>query len=179
MESLHALDLGVLYFVGSLHRPWLDPLALSCTRLGDRPVLAAVVLAAAGVFLLLRRGRFALVLAAAALLGLCVEQLTKQLVGRPRPQVRWALVPAPGGPSFPSGHTLCATAVYVCLGLLAGRLLGPPWGRIPVALGVTLALLVGFTRPYLGVHYPLDVLGGWLAGLACALLGAGLAGEPA
>jgi undecaprenyl-diphosphatase len=44
--------------------------------------------------------------------------------------------------------------------------------------GVGLSLLIGLTRPYLGVHYPLDVLSGWTAGLACALVDSAL-GEPA
>jgi undecaprenyl-diphosphatase len=176
METPHAYDLGMLYFFGSLHRPWLDPIARTFTHLGDYPVLIGVVLVAAGVFLLLRQRRLALVVVVTALLSLGVEWGVKLVVQRPRPEVTWALIPVPHEPSFPSGHALCSLAIYGCIGLLAARLISPRWRKLPVALGVGLGVLVGLTRPYLGVHYPLDVLGGWIAGLACALLGSTLAG---
>jgi undecaprenyl-diphosphatase len=60
---------------------------------------------------------------------------------------------------------ICGTAA-----LLTARRLRRRWvGAILVVLGISMALLIGLSRPYLGVHWPTDVLGGWCAGLACAL----------
>ena len=93
----------------------------------------------------------------------------KELVGRPRPQF------ADGGArygslSFPSGHSSgVATLVTVAL-VLAWPLLTPAARRWAVVAGAALALLVGLTRVWLGVHFPSDVLGGWCLGLAWTLL---------
>jgi undecaprenyl-diphosphatase len=66
-------------------------------------------------------------------------------------------------------------AVFACITLLISQSFTSRWRLVPIAVGIGLALLVGLTRPYLGVHYPLDVLAGWIAGLGCALLVSGLA----
>ena len=61
--------------------------------------------------------------------------------------------------------------VYAALALTLGRRLRRRWFRaLALALGVALPLLIGFSRVYLGVHYPTDVLAGWAAGSALALL---------
>src|SRR5947209_19864947 len=114
METLLGFDLGLLYFFGSLHRPWLDPLVRTLTHLGDYPVMIGVVLAAAGAFLLLRQPRLAGIVVLVALLALGVEWTAKLIVQRPRPEVAWRLIRLPNEPSFPSGHSLCAMAIYGC-----------------------------------------------------------------
>jgi membrane-associated phospholipid phosphatase len=101
--------------------------------------------------------------------------LLKNLVGRVRPAY------AQGGAqldtlSYPSGHSSgIATLVAVGL-LLAWPLLAPLARRWWVLAGVALALLVGLTRMWLGVHYPSDVLGGWSLGIAWTLVTALLFG---
>lgn len=98
-----------------------------------------------------------------ALAALLVNGILKPAVDRERPFVRDPAVrlvgPAPSGPSFPSGHAASAVAGAVGLGLLW------PAGR---ALAWTIAGLILFSRLYLGVHYPTDVLVGGLVGWACA-----------
>jgi undecaprenyl-diphosphatase len=87
----------------------------------------------------------------------------KALFARPRPEVfdhldyTWDL-------SFPSGHSAQNACLYLLLALLVHR-------RIAWA-GVPLAILIGLSRVVLGVHWPSDVLAGWLEGAAFALLGA-------
>src|SRR5262249_6964713 len=124
---------------------------------------------------LLRRRRLAVVFALTALGGWGVSESTKFLVGRKRPTVVAHLVALPTNDSFPSGHALCSMAIYGCLGLLLARVVPRKLCWLPPALGILLALAIGLTRPYLGVHYPSDVLAGWIAGLGCALIGAALA----
>ena len=122
-----------------------------------------------------RRFRLALIVAVVIVVATLFTDLVKDYVARPRPPGE-PLVSA-SGYSFPSGHTLNSTATY---GLLAVVAL---WSRLPLAIrraaviaGVTLPILVGLSRIALGVHYPTDVLGGWLAGVAFVALAATLIG---
>ncbi len=177
MEALEAHDLGMMYFFGSLHRPWLDPVVIHFTDLGEFPLLAVVVVAAMGWFLRIRRARFAGIIVLVSLFSYGMQWSTKLIVERPRPNVAWRLIELPQNPSFPSGHALCSMAIYGCIGLLLSREVAARRQEAVIAAGVCMAVLIGLTRIYLGVHYPLDVLGGWTAGLACAVLGAAMAGE--
>jgi undecaprenyl-diphosphatase len=167
-------DLGALYWVGSWHRPWLDPVVIQLTLLGDLTVLTTVVLAVSGLYVLRRRPVRAAALAGAGVLAWALERGAKVLVGRQRPSVAWRLVELPNEPGFPSGHALCSMAIYGALALILARSLRRPVARgLVVGAGLGLAVLIGLTRIYLGVHYPIDVLAGWTAGLACALLARG------
>jgi undecaprenyl-diphosphatase len=120
---------------------------------------------ALGLVLAVARRRpepFLWTLAAFAVADLAARWL-QGVVGRDRPPVRYpephALVGVPHSGSFPSGH---ATTSFACAGVLAW--LAPrfaPWLYL-------LAAAIAFSRVYVGVHYPLDVLGGALLGLAIA-----------
>jgi undecaprenyl-diphosphatase len=122
-------------------------------------------------YLALERLRHAMWLVAiAAGGGLAVSTLLKQLVGRTRPDVVPHLMTVATA-SFPSGHSMLSAVAYLTLGALLARM--SPRKTVKVyflSLAVLLTLLVGLSRVYLGVHYPTDVLAGWSAGLAWALL---------
>jgi undecaprenyl-diphosphatase len=97
----------------------------------------------------------------------------KDYIARPRPGVD-PLVTA-FGYSFPSGHSLDSAATYGLIALVVWRSPLPlAVRRLAVVLGATLPFLIGLSRIALGVHYPSDVLGGWLAGIALVALGATL-----
>ena len=109
--------------------------------------------------------------------GAEVVETAKEVFDRPRPDLvpHGAIVSTA---SFPSGHSMMAAVTYLTLGVLIARGLSDRRLKIYVlSLAVTMTLLVGVSRVYLGVHWPTDVLAGWLAGsgwaVAC-LLGASL-----
>lgn len=95
-----------------------------------------------------------------------LQEGVKALVARPRPEL-WPRLVETGGYAFPSGHALAAATFYPLLAWILTRT--RPRLRLPaLGAGVAVALLVGFGRLYLGVHWPSDVLGGWLlGGLQC------------
>jgi membrane-associated phospholipid phosphatase len=139
------------------------------TAPGSSAVRGVVVLPVLVVLVRRRAWRTAgWVLTATALVG-PLTTAVKELVGRPRPPF------AQGGAeldslSFPSGHA-SGIATLVTVGLLLGwPLLSPAGRRRALAAGVALALLVGCTRLWLGVHYLSDVVGGWSLGVAWTLL---------
>ena len=104
----------------------------------------------------------------AGIASLCVYLglLINGAVGGMRPpEGNWA--GSAGGPAFPSGHTTAATVFAVfAVWALAGRMRTVGQRTALVSLGVAYAVIVGLTRLWLGVHWPSDVLGGWLLGLA-------------
>jgi undecaprenyl-diphosphatase len=131
--------------------------------------LRVVVFAPVVVWLVLRRNGWtaAWVLTAIVLVA-PLTGLAKELVGRVRPTFD------NGGArleslSFPSGHSSgVATLVTVAL-VLAWPVLRPTARRVWLAAGVVLVVVVGLTRIWLGVHFPSDVVGGWLLGVAWSL----------
>jgi undecaprenyl-diphosphatase len=150
--------------------PWVEELGRDVTAFGGIGPLAAITLAVA-VFLWLqgRRADMWLVLCAVGG-GQILSSLFKHGFDRPRPD----LVPhevAVYTSSFPSGHSMMAAVTYLTLGALLARV--QPRRVLKVYLMSVAALLtvaVGISRVYLGVHWPTDVLAGWTAGAAWALL---------
>lgn len=108
----------------------------------------------------------ALVVGAAAGMAIGLRRLTSIVIQRQRPPaVDWVM--DAGGYAFPSGHTTAATVGIGFLAWAVTRHMTDRRGRAAVwVLAVAYAALVGWSRVWLGVHWPLDVLGGWLLGSA-------------
>ncbi len=119
--------------------------------------------AIATLWLLLRgeRGRAYLLAVTVIAERLTMDGL-KLLVGRPRPSIDAHPV-ATHSSSFPSGHATNTMAVFLAIALFVAP---TAYRRPAVIAAVSMSLLVGFTRPFLGVHWPSDVIGGWALGLA-------------
>ncbi len=149
--------------------PWLEEAMRDITALGSAPTLVIAVAAVFGFLALAKAWRPAIFILVASGSGLVVSMLLKYIIDRPRPDL------VPHGnliytTSFPSGHSMLSAVVYLTLAALVTRLIERK--RLKgYALGValTLTLLVGVSRIYLGVHWPSDVMAGWAAGAAWAL----------
>ncbi|MFG2693071.1 phosphatase PAP2 family protein [Kitasatospora sp. NPDC048407] len=144
--------------LGSAPLPYLMTLAAGALMVRRVPKPVALVLFAPTVWLLLGQG---------------LRQLLMHGFGRPRPPLADRAVHASGF-SFPSGHAFTAAA---CAGLLALAvvLARPAAARLAVVGAVLFAGAVGASRVYLGVHWTLDVLGGWLLAAGWLALGTLLA----
>lgn len=140
------------------------------TAIGGFTVLTLVTVVAVLAFLFHRRPRHAAVMAGTVILAQFCSEFLKQVYDRPRPDLVSHGSYVYSG-SFPSGHSMLAAATYFTLAVLIASL--EPRRATKVMTFVTAGLLVvgvGFSRVYLGVHWPTDVLGGWCLGAAWALL---------
>jgi membrane-associated phospholipid phosphatase len=138
----------------------------TATELGSTWWVA--ILAAAVALVEIAARRLWLGLAAAGTIGLAslANSAIKIVVERPRPDQLPPLVVEPGY-SFPSGHSLSAMVAYGVIAVLVARTSLPAWLRVVAIAGLgTLIGVVGLSRVYLGAHYPSDVVGGYLVGLA-------------
>ncbi|WP_165927850.1 phosphatase PAP2 family protein [Rhizobium sp. BK376] len=149
---------------------WLLNAFENYTSLGSSAVTGLVL--AIGIFWAIaereyRSGVYMAVVYAGAQL---LSNVTKILIGRPRPEVVPHLVYA-GGYSFPSGHSTLSAATYLAIGLLvAGRECSVSKRMLILSVAAAISAVVGLSRIYLGVHYPTDVLDGWLLGAGWALV---------
>ncbi|WP_210530211.1 phosphatase PAP2 family protein [Rubellimicrobium arenae] len=140
------------------------------TALGGITVLTFVTLSVMGALALRRHGRSALFLGFAVGSGQILAHFAKALFDRPRPD----LVPYGTefvSTSFPSGHSLMAAVTWLTLAVMLARAERQRRMKVYwVTLAAIVTMMVGVSRVYLGVHWPSDVLAGWILGAAWALL---------
>jgi undecaprenyl-diphosphatase len=149
---------------------WLRNAALDVTALGSASVLGLTVAGIAGFLFLQGLHRMTVFVLLASVGGWVLSNALKIVIGRPRPGVVPYLREV-STMSFPSGHALTSAAVYLTLGALLMRATDRRATKLYcMAAAMAVTLLVGTSRVYLGVHYPTDVLGGWMIGMSWALL---------
>jgi undecaprenyl-diphosphatase len=163
-----AFDDSVIRWVGAHHSPALDAIMLEITALGTGIVVLMVVTVAA-LFLTLTRHKYsAILLLASAFGGIVLNIVLKLGFHRSRPSVVVAAVHTFTS-SFPSGHAMSAAIVYSTVAYLAARLLRHRWARwLVMTAAMSLIAVISFSRIYLGVHYPSDVIAGVAIGFAWA-----------
>lgn len=153
--------------------PALDALFRVSHLLGVMPVGAALVVGMAAWHLGRGERGPALVWIGVGLTTLVLLQGLKPLVARPRPDLwprltTWPPIAGYGDFSFPSGHAMASAAFYPLLAAEIARS-RQARGRLWCAGAASLAFFVGFGRLYLGVHWPTDVLAGWVLGAGQSL----------
>ncbi|MBP1647042.1 MAG: superfamily [Bacteroidetes bacterium] len=149
---------------------WLSEVMRDVTSLGGGPVIFLVTLTVAIYVGLHRKYQALVLLLVTAVGGLLLELGLKEFFGRGRPSIVPHLMTV-NSLSFPSGHSMMATVVYLVLAALLAPQVPDRRSRIfVIAVALLLTFVIGVSRVYLGVHYPSDVLGGWSVGLAWATL---------
>lgn len=172
MESVLQFDMSIFRFVEEyLMNPFTDKLFTFITHLGDGGWLWIIL--AVGMLVFPRTRRCGIAVAIALLCSEFIgNEFLKHLIARPRPFLleEWQgifiypeLIPAPSSYSFPSGHT--ASSVGAAMAIFLCRK-----DRYGIA-AVILALLIGYSRIHVHVHYPTDVLAGIVCGVLYALIG--------
>lgn len=159
---------------GDTHNPigpaWLEFAARDVSALGGITVLALLTVLAGGFLLITEKYVQALVLLASVLGATVLSESLKFGYARPRPDLVAHAVETLGS-SFPSGHATLSAATYLTIGALLAH--AQERRRVKSYIHVTailLALLIGVSRVYLGVHWPTDVLAGWCVGAAWSIL---------
>ena len=143
---------------------WLETSLLDLTSIGGPTVLGLVVASVAGYLVLQTRYRTALVIVATAASGEVANFAMKHLFLRARPEVVPHLREV-SSTSFPSGHAMESAIIYLTLGAMLMRLAERRITKVYcIGMAVFVTLLVGISRVYLGVHYPTDVVAGWMFG---------------
>ncbi|MFP4354259.1 MAG: phosphatase PAP2 family protein [Phycisphaerae bacterium] len=175
-EEIHAMDkmvMDTMRVEGNPGKPIGHPRITMAfddfTALGGFAVLSFITIFVCLYLLLNGRGWCSLLTFLTITGGSAMSALLKYLYNRPRPDPGYQLVEV-SMQSFPSGHAMIATVVYMTLGVILAhqvRLVRQKIFLIVTALLVS--ALVGISRVWLGVHYPTDVMAGWAAGLAWAL----------
>jgi undecaprenyl-diphosphatase len=173
----------MLYRTGADYHPrggsYLHEAIRDVTALGGVTLSTAMTVAAVVALLFLRLRREATLFAATVLFGWMVNNLTKWLVGRPRPEIVPHLTEA-GGNSFPSGHSFASAMIYIGMAIAFASMSRRHSVRYTmIGSAMVASLLIAWSRVMLGVHFPSDVTAGWLGGAGWAFLAAALLYEPA
>lgn len=158
-------DVPILLAIHSTARPQLDAFASALTKLGVFwgvfPVATVTTL-----ILLIQRRRYSLAYFITTLIGsILINRTAKLLLHRVRPHL-W-VSPAPEFDyGFPSGHAMSSMTLVAALVILTW---GSRWCWTILIVGSLFVVAIGWTRLYLGVHYPSDILAGWTVSIAWAV----------
>lgn len=148
---------------------WLHEAAADITSLGGISVLGLFALIAIGFLVMQRKRLSALLLIVGLAGGVVLSEGLKAVFERERPPLEYQTVETLNA-SFPSGHALLSTVFYLTLGVMLTRAFSQRRLKAyALGVGVTVALLVGATRIYLGAHWTTDVIAGWCVGAAWAM----------
>ncbi len=162
-------DNRLLLFAAARRSAALDVFFRGVTWLGSLYILTPLAILVAAALLHGRRQREILLLVVGFGGAVLLAHLAKTLLDRPRPTLVEPLVALPADSSFPSAHTTQSTAFALSLALVIHRTI-PEWWFAAAMLAVALVAAVALSRIYLRVHFPSDVLGGFLLGVVWVTL---------
>lgn len=155
-------DEPILLAIHKTAQPQLDIFALTLTNFGSIRIVFPVVVAIALLLLFLKRWRSLVFLLTASLGNAIINRTAKEFMHRVRPQLWDSPVPKFDF-AFPSGHAMTSMTLVAALAILAW---GSAWCWLIVIVGSLYVVAIAWTRLYLGVHFPSDILAGWTVAIA-------------
>jgi len=160
------IDKQVLLAIHQHATPLLDWLVVHTTNIGG-PLVTAIVALCIGLYLAYKHEVVRFFILGGSMVGSAgLAFMIKSLIERPRPQLWHHLLPESGF-SFISGHATMSMTLAAAVVAILWR---TKWRWPAIIVGVLYAGWVGFSRLYLGVHYPTDILGGWVVASAWVLV---------
>ncbi|MDZ8023273.1 MAG: phosphatase PAP2 family protein [Nostoc sp. DedQUE01] len=158
-------DVPTLLAVHSTQNPQLDVLAVMLARIGS-PWTSSVIAAAIALILLLQKRwrslAYVLTISAGSVI---ISRTGKELMHRVRPHL-WDSIAPELSFAFPSGHAIASITLVAILLILSWA---TPWRRLVFIFGSLYVIAIAWCRVYLGVHFPSDILAGWMVALAWAI----------
>lgn len=159
----NGFDLAAAQWFYSIRSDHLNSLFIIITHLGDAWFITALCILLLA-FPYARKNGSAWLLVCGALLSAILQRSLKYMIKRPRPEIEMFLIEQ-SGYSFPSGHSMTGLVFYgFAIYLIRKKYPGSRIATVSTILLGALIFLIGFSRPYLGVHYVTDVLAGWSIG---------------
>ena len=171
-------DFAVRTWALSLNSPNLVTFWKSLTLLGSVAVLTSMTAISLGLLIFNHHRPAATLLSIAMAGSVAFDNSIKWLVHRPRPDEFYADT-LPTSFSYPSGHALYNLVFYFTSAYILSRDIIPVWRRELWIVAIILAILIGASRIFLGVHYFSDVLGGYLVGITWLILAVFISGKVA
>ena len=154
-----ALDEATLKMINQWSSQGFDRTILFLTTLAG-PILATTIGVLLFAFFLVQKKKLNSLYVVLTMLGtFLINTGLKLYFGRTRPAL-WPALVEEGSHSFPSGHSMISMAIALTLVII---FYNSKYKKVTIILGFLYVIIIGFTRLYLGVHYPSDVLGGWMA----------------
>ncbi|MGG4102947.1 phosphatase PAP2 family protein [Paenibacillus lautus] len=168
-QGLETFDMAVITTVQAWEQPLITDIAIGLSFIGSiGPVIMLCLIVIAVLYWVLGHRVEILLLIVVVFGSSILNVLLKWVFQRARPDIHRLIEIT--GYSYPSGHSMAAFSFYSVLAYLLWRHIDNRAGRgTLISISVVMILGIGLSRVYLGVHYPSDILGGYLA--ACAWLG--------
>ncbi len=165
-------DSAILHWVHTtVSSPVMDRIVVTITDFGYVWWVGGLTIIGLLILLYYKQRRNALILALGVAGSAIINIILKLIFQRDRPQL-WERIVVENSASFPSGHAMASASLALC----AIVIFWPTRWRYPVLIsGIIYMFVIAFTRLYLGVHYPTDIIAGWLMAIAWVLIVAGLA----
>ena len=157
------IDAGIL----KLQTPFLNKVMEVVTNFGNE--ITVLILSAALILFLIEKKEYvkAKMFVIAMGIGGVLMEVLKHLIKRTRPIT---MTIHETGYSFPSGHATMSMVLFgMLIVLFASEIHNKKWKNFFIGINIFLILIIGFSRLYFNVHYPTDILGGWILGLSSIL----------
>lgn len=158
-------DVPILIAVHSTAQAQLDVIAVTLTQFGRIRIVLPIVCVIALVLLVQKRWRSLTYLLTTEIGSAIINGTAKEFMHRVRPHLWDSLAPEFSF-SFPSGHSMTSMTLVAALVILTW---GSVWCWVILIAGSLFVLGIGWTRLYLGVHFPSDILAGWMVSIAWAI----------